>query len=107
MATFEDRERYFKQNKDCTVRLGLIAFQKGTAALHELGYGTSADAVDEYIRIGDSTALEALENLCASLVKHLGDEYLRAPSGDELRKGLARSETRGTLGCIGSVECAK
>ena len=61
MATFEDRERYFRQSKDCTGRLGLTAFQKGTAALRQLGYAISADALDEYVRIGESTALEALK----------------------------------------------
>ena len=107
IVTLEDRERYFRQNKDCTGRLGLTAFQKGTAALRQLGYGISADAVDEYVRIGESTALEALKKFCASVIKHLGDEYLRAPTEDDLRKILARSERRGIPGCIESIDCAK
>ncbi|KAE9358030.1 hypothetical protein PF008_g2866 [Phytophthora fragariae] len=48
----DDPDDYFQQRHDATEKLGLIAPQKCTAAIRQLAYGTSADAVDEYVRSG-------------------------------------------------------
>jgi hypothetical protein len=34
-----------------------------------LAYGLSADAVDEYIKIGGTTALECLRKLCKGIIQ--------------------------------------
>uniref|UniRef100_A0A0D2ZX21 Uncharacterized protein n=1 Tax=Brassica oleracea var. oleracea TaxID=109376 RepID=A0A0D2ZX21_BRAOL len=39
--------QFFRQKKDGLGRLGLSAFQKCTATIRVLAYGTAADAVDE------------------------------------------------------------
>lgn len=87
--------------------MGLTTYQKGTAALLQLAYGTSADDVDEYVRISESTALEALKRFCVAVVKLFSGEHLRAPTKEDLRKILGRSGKRGIPGCIGSIYCAK
>jgi len=55
---------YFIQTPDCTGLLGLTSLQKCVATIRILAYGLPADAVDEYVRIGESTAIESLRNFC-------------------------------------------
>ena len=49
---------FFKQRRDAVGRMSLSPLQKCTAALRMLAYGVAADAVDEYLRIGESTPRE-------------------------------------------------
>jgi hypothetical protein len=53
----EEHDKYFVQKRHATGVLGLSCLQKVIAALRMLAYGVPADALDEYIRIGESTAL--------------------------------------------------
>ena len=46
---------FFRQKKDCRGRLSLSPLQKCTAAIRCLAYGTAADTVDEYLRLGSTT----------------------------------------------------
>nr|VDD46508.1 unnamed protein product [Brassica oleracea] len=48
---------YFEQRRNAHGRYGLFALQKCTAAIRMLAYGQSGDAYDEYLRLGESTAL--------------------------------------------------
>ncbi|XP_021724329.1 uncharacterized protein LOC110691701 [Chenopodium quinoa] len=41
-----------------------------------LVYGLAADAVDEYVRISQSTARVALQRFCAGVIDQFGTEYL-------------------------------
>ena len=54
--------RFFRQKQDVTGRLGLSALQKCTAAIRVLAYGSALDAVDEYLRLGSTTARLCVEN---------------------------------------------
>ena len=84
--------------------LGLSTLQKVTAALRQLAYGTPADAADEYVRIGESTALECLHNFASDMVTIYGKEWLRPPNVDELKVILSEYEARGFPGCKGSID---
>ncbi|KAL0805842.1 hypothetical protein Bca101_098333 [Brassica carinata] len=53
---------YFQQRRDATGRFGHSPLQKATAAIRMMAYGCPADAVDEYLRLGESTALLCLEH---------------------------------------------
>ena len=55
----EQYDPYFIQRTDTIGVLGLSSLQKITAAYRILVYGTPADSVDEYIRIGESTGIES------------------------------------------------
>jgi len=77
MDAVEAHDNYFVQKRDACGVLGLSCFQKVTAALRMLTYGVSADSTDEYIRIGESTALESLRKFVATIVEIFEAEYLR------------------------------
>lgn len=49
---------YFQRKQDATGRCSLSGLQKCTAAIRMLAYGSAADAVDEYLRIGETTAFK-------------------------------------------------
>ena len=64
MARVCARDDWFVQKLDACGSLGLSSIQKCTAALRMLAYGVSADATDEYCRIGESTAMESMKRFC-------------------------------------------
>ena len=70
-----------------------------------LAYGVPADALDEYICIGESTALEALRNFVVAVVEVFGPEFLRMPSEQDTTRLLAIGASRGFLGMLGSIDC--
>ena len=47
---------------DAIEKLGLTPLTKCTAAMRMLAYSIAADCVDEYLKIGASTALECMKN---------------------------------------------
>jgi hypothetical protein len=51
---------YFVQKKDALGRPGLRPIQKICLAVHMLAYGGAANANDKYLRLSESTSLEAL-----------------------------------------------
>jgi len=55
---------YFVQRRDGSKRLGFSSLQKSIAALRMLAYGVTADFIDEYLKIGEPTALESLKKNC-------------------------------------------
>ena len=69
-------EDYFVQKPDAVGRLGLSPLQKITAALRVLCYDCSADSLDEYVRMAESTALECLVKFCDAITANFKDEYM-------------------------------
>jgi hypothetical protein len=55
---------YFVQRPNCAGELGLSALQRVVAVVRILAYSVPVDAVDEYVRIGESTTHEALKHFC-------------------------------------------
>ena len=53
---------YFWQKVDATGNKGLSPLQKYTAAMRMLVYGVSTVAIEDYVRIGESTTIECLES---------------------------------------------
>ncbi|KAL1193724.1 hypothetical protein V5N11_031633 [Cardamine amara subsp. amara] len=76
---------FFQQRRDATGRFGLSALQKSTAAIRIMAYGCAADAVDEYVRLGASTAISCLEHFVEGIISLFGDEYLRQPTPEDLQ----------------------
>ncbi|XP_050278347.1 uncharacterized protein LOC126719884 [Quercus robur] len=54
----EAYESYFIQKRDNAQKWGLSSLQKITTALRMLAYGVTADFMDEYVQIGESTAMK-------------------------------------------------
>ena len=96
---------YFIQRPNCAGEMGLSALQKVVAAVRILAYGIPADAVDEYVRIGESTAHEALKHFCTAVQTAFAPYYLRAPNAEDIARLLQVGESRGFPGMLGSVDC--
>uniref|UniRef100_A0A0D3B2C6 DDE Tnp4 domain-containing protein n=1 Tax=Brassica oleracea var. oleracea TaxID=109376 RepID=A0A0D3B2C6_BRAOL len=97
--------QYFRQREDGIGRLGLSSLQKCSAAIRVLVYGTAADTVDEYLRLGETTTRLCLENFVEGIINLFGDEYLRRPTPADLQRLLDMVEYRGFPGMIGSIDC--
>uniref|UniRef100_A0A0D3DJY4 DDE Tnp4 domain-containing protein n=1 Tax=Brassica oleracea var. oleracea TaxID=109376 RepID=A0A0D3DJY4_BRAOL len=96
---------YFRQKKDALGRLGISSLQKCTAAIRVLAYGTAADTVDEYLRLGESTTRKCVEHFVEGIINLFGDEYLRRPIPADLQRLLDIGEYRGFPRMIGSIDC--
>jgi hypothetical protein len=96
---------FFILREDCVGRIGLSPLQKCVAAKRMLAYGTPADALDEYLKIGKSTALECLEKFAQGIIEVFGGKYMRRPTGEDLEHILQVNEARGFPGMLGSIDC--
>uniref|UniRef100_A0A2N9GZ47 DDE Tnp4 domain-containing protein n=1 Tax=Fagus sylvatica TaxID=28930 RepID=A0A2N9GZ47_FAGSY len=76
-----------------------------TAALRILAYGVAVDSTDEYVRIGESTAIESLKKFVKAVVNIFSEEYLRSPNSNDIARLLAVNEKRGFPGMLGSIDC--
>ncbi|XP_024010431.1 uncharacterized protein LOC112085449 [Eutrema salsugineum] len=94
-----------RQRREAVGRLSLSGLQKCTAAIRILAYGSVADAVDEYLRLRESTAIKCLEKFTEGIISLFGDEYLRRPTPEDLKKLLDVGEDRGFPGIVGSIDC--
>lgn len=103
----EAKYPFFQTRKDATGRVGFNVYQKCTAALRQLAYGVSADAVDEYLRMGESTALECLKQFAACVVECFKSGYLRPPNANESKILLQRANALNFPGMLGSIDCCK
>ncbi|KAL6272631.1 hypothetical protein ACE6H2_023323 [Prunus campanulata] len=98
-------DEYFVQKKDVVGNLGLLPEQKFTAVIRMLAYGSSADQVDEIVRMGKSTILEALVRFCDAVETLYTRDYLRRPTPRDLQRLLQKAEIRRFPGMIGSIDC--
>lgn len=96
---------FFVQRRDATGRLGASAVQKMTAALRVLAYGASADSIDEYVRLGESTIIECVKQFCCSIVELYSERYLNCPSEEEMKAITQFNSSRGFPGLLGSLDC--
>ena len=96
---------WFLQAPDATSRLGLSTLQKSTAAIWMLAYGVPVDACDEYIRLGESTVLEAMKRWVAVIHACFGDTYLRQPTHVDIEKQMRINNACGFPGMFASLDC--
>ena len=105
LHTLQQRNQYFVQRRNAANTLGLSGEQKMTAALRMLAYGMSADSLDEYVRIGETTTIECVKRFCQGVVEIFGPEYLRSSNAADISRLLRKSNQRGFLGMLGSLDC--
>ncbi|XP_066167417.1 uncharacterized protein [Oryza sativa Japonica Group] len=96
---------YFTLKVDCSGRQGLSPLQKCTAAMRMLAYGSPADSLDEYLKIGKSTSLQCLDMCARGVIEVFGSEYLRRPTYEDVERILQVNESRGFPGMLGSIDC--
>jgi hypothetical protein len=101
----KNHDNYFKKKCDACGKEGLSAMQKCVAAIRILAYGVPADAVDEYVRIGESTARQSLQHFCRAVIEVFGDHYLRAPNAADVARLLQEGKECGFPGMVGSIDC--
>ncbi|XP_073021570.1 uncharacterized protein [Primulina eburnea] len=105
MTSIQEQDNYFVQKADVLGRPGLTPYQKITAAMRILAYGVGADATDEYIKIGESTAIESVKRFCRATIEVFGDLYLRSPNAEDIERLLHIGKQRGFPGMLGSLDC--
>uniref|UniRef100_A0A0A9GSX1 DDE Tnp4 domain-containing protein n=1 Tax=Arundo donax TaxID=35708 RepID=A0A0A9GSX1_ARUDO len=96
---------YFTNRRDGFYRQGISPLQKCTAAIRMLSRGSPADAIDQYVQIGESTAMECLELFAEGLIDKFGGEYLRGPTSDDMQRLLQIGEDCGFPGMLGTIGC--
>ncbi|XP_020266933.1 uncharacterized protein LOC109842471 [Asparagus officinalis] len=85
-SVVEDFDPYFVQRRNAAGNLGLPSLQKITAAMRMLAYRVSADFVDDYVLIGESTTIESVKSFVKVVVAIFVDDYLRSPNNDDIKK---------------------
>ena len=98
-------DNYFQQRSDGLGRPGLSTLQKVTAVFRMLAYGLPADATDEYVKIGQSTAIESMKRFCRAIVEIFAERYLRTPNANDVARLLYIGQQRGFPGMLGSLDC--
>ena len=105
LHTLQQRNQYFVQRRNAANTLGLSDEQKMTAALCMLAYSMSADSLDEYVRIGETTTIEYVKRLFHGVVEIFGPEYLRSPNAADISRLLQKANQRGFPGMLGNLDC--
>ena len=81
-------DNYFTQRVDAANKEGISPLAKCTTTMRMLAYDVSADVVDEYIKIGGTTALECLRRFCKGIIRLYEPVYMRSPTEEDLQKIL-------------------
>ena len=63
---------YFILKKDVVETIGFPGYQKCTAALRMLAYGTTADSWDKYLQMSESTCGDAMARFATAVVEVFG-----------------------------------
>ncbi|XP_020262486.1 uncharacterized protein LOC109838451 [Asparagus officinalis] len=98
-------DTYFTQRRNSVGKRGLSPIQKCIAAIRMLACGVAADACDEYVKIGETTAVECVSKFSEGIVAIFENDYLRRPNEEDLQRLLKVGEERGFSGMIGSIDC--
>ncbi|XP_062014057.1 uncharacterized protein LOC133730492 [Rosa rugosa] len=91
----KDHDNFFVQHRDGIGKLRLSSLQKFTAVFRMLAYGVPADALDEYLKIGESTAIRCMKRFCQAVIEVFGNRYLRTPNAEDVVRLLYIGEERG------------
>ena len=105
MEALSNHDDYFQQKVDATGRMSLSPLRKCTTTIRMLAYGSPADAIDEYVRIGQTTTIECLQRFVKGVIEIYGENYLRRPNSDDIQRLLQMGEAHSFPGMIGSIDC--
>ena len=105
LHTLQQHNDYFVQRRNAANTVGLSDEQKMTVALRMLAYGMSADSIDEYVIIGESTTIECVKRFCQGVVEIFGPEYLKSPNAVDISRLLRKANQCGFPETLGSLDC--
>ncbi|GKC47346.1 ALP1-like protein isoform X1 [Tanacetum coccineum] len=101
-----DHDPFFRNNIDCTGKVGISGLLKCTSSMRQLAYGVHAEFLDEYMQISERTSRMALDYFCQAVMQIYGPEYLRKPTVTDVEKLYLRHEEKhGFSGMLGSLDC--
>ena len=100
----EAYDPYFKQKRNGSKKLGLSSPQTITTTFRMIAYGVTSDFVDEYVRIGETIAMESLKKFVTVVIDISFEKYLRKPNNEDIGRLLAYGERREFLGMLGSID---
>jgi hypothetical protein len=90
---------------DATGRSSISPLQKGTIVICKLAYGGSADSVNDYLRIGETTTLKCVDKFTRRVISIFGAQYPRRPTTEDIERLLRMGEARGFPGMLRSIYC--
>jgi hypothetical protein len=70
-----------------------------------LAYGVPTDSCDEYYRLGESTALEAMKHLVVAIRGCFEAQYLQQPTKVDLEQQVQINTNRGLPDMFTSLDC--
>ena len=103
--SISEEDVFFQSKPDAAGKFGATALQKVTAACRLLAYGNCADQLEEWIRLSESTIILCLKRFIFAVYRVFGEEYLRAPTAEDIARSLNANARRGFPGCLGSIDC--
>ncbi|GKB99564.1 ALP1-like protein [Tanacetum coccineum] len=94
---------FFVVRPDATGLMGFSVIMKCTSAIRQLAYGTSPDALDEYLQMGEHCAHDCF-TVC--IIDLFTPEFLRKADVNDVRKLYdAHNRIHGLPGMLGSIDC--
>ncbi|GKB35635.1 ALP1-like protein [Tanacetum coccineum] len=79
-----------------------------TSAIRQMAYGAVSDALDEYMKMGATTARKSHQMFCKAIIELYGEDFLRKPTYTDMEKLYARYEEKhGFPGMTGSIDSGK
>ena len=70
--SLENHDSYFDNTVDGIGRSKISSLQKCTAAIRMLAYGMAGDAVDDYVRMAETTAIQCLKKFNKCIIDVFG-----------------------------------
>ena len=97
---------FFSIRYDATGMKSMSVIMKCTSALRQLANGTVADALDEYLQMGEHCARDCLDYFCMCVIDLFQPEFLRKPTPDDIQNLYnAHNRIHGFPGMLGSLDC--
>lgn len=97
---------FFQLQWDARGKHGFTTIQKCTAALRQLGYGITADASYDYLKMSERTVQECTYLFCEYVIELYRDIYLRHPTKSDVEQlYVAHQMKHGFPGMLGSIDC--
>ncbi|KAK3221500.1 hypothetical protein Dsin_008525 [Dipteronia sinensis] len=105
LHAIENNDDYFTQKIDSVGKLGLSPLQKMTVPIWMLAYCCPAEFLDQYVQIGESTAIESLKHFCDVVIRVFETQYLKKPNTNDIARLVKEGEDRGFPRMLGSLDC--
>ena len=94
IESLTENDDYFLQKYDAAQRMDFTSIQTVTASMRMLAYESSADQLDEVIRMGETTVLECLKRFVKGVRELFEMTYLREPTVEDMNSILQGNAKR-------------